>query len=137
MTTLELVDAENDAHLAQLYALLAERTPQQAISHKKMPTFAEHVAFVRADPYYLWYRIMSGKQCVGAIYLTHNNEVGIGIFNIHKNKGHGANALDMLMRAVPDRRPIYANINPENTASQYFFKNAGFKLLQQTYILEG
>lgn len=135
MTTLDLVDAENDAHLAQLYALLAERTPQQSISHKKMPTFAEHVEFVRSDPYYLWYRIMSGTQCVGAIYLSNNNEVGIGIFNIHKNKGHGCAALDLLLKAT-ERRPIYANINPENTASQYFFKNAGFNLLQLTYVLE-
>lgn len=136
MTTLQLVDAENDAHLAQLYALLAERTKEQAISHKKMPTFAEHTAFVRADPYYLWYRIMVGQQCVGAIYLTHNNEVGIGIYNLYKNKGYGSEALDKLMALNPDRRPIYANINPENLSSQHFFVGHGFKLLQLTYVLE-
>jgi hypothetical protein len=30
-----------------LYALLAERTPEQSISHKKMPTWEEHLEHIK------------------------------------------------------------------------------------------
>ena len=32
-----------------LYQLLAEREPHESISHRRMPTFSEHVAFVHFE----------------------------------------------------------------------------------------
>ena len=40
-----------------LYDLLKERTSSTNISHKKMPTYKEHVKFVNSKPYAKWYVI--------------------------------------------------------------------------------
>lgn len=137
MTTLRILDADDDRDVAMLYGLLTERTPEQSISHKKMPSFGEHVAFVESDPYRFWYVIVDGEgDAIGSIYLTWNNEVGISVFNIYKGFGYGYDALTLLAQKHPDVRPMYANINPQNKPSVDFFTRFGFKLLQQTYILE-
>ena len=63
-----------------LYELLSERTPEQSISHKRMPPLAEHAAFVldhmTHQPHYqAWYTIHT-DEVVGSIYLTHMREIG-------------------------------------------------------------
>jgi hypothetical protein len=51
-----------------LFDLLRERTPEQSISHKVMPTFDEHSAFYHSIPYAAWYAIKAGRpltsECV-------------------------------------------------------------------------
>lgn len=137
MITLRLIDADDDNDIAMLYALLTERTPEQAISHKKMPSFGEHIEFVKSDPYRFWYAIIEADgNPVGCIYLTHNNEVGISLFNYCQGYGYGSDALTQLMEKHADIRPLYANINPQNKPSIGFFTGFGFELLQQTYILK-
>ena len=44
-----------------LYNLLKERDPRANISHKKMPTYNEHVMFVSSRPYSKWYVILYGN----------------------------------------------------------------------------
>lgn len=118
-----------------LYKLLKERTKNQNISHREMPTFDEHVTFVDSRPYLGWYYIMEGPVKVGAIYLTCKEEIGIFIFKTHKRKGYGSLALRELMYGWPGTRKLYANINPKNEASIEFFKKKGFKHLSSTYVL--
>ena len=60
-----------------LFNLLKERDPRANISHNKMPTYDEHVNFVKSKPYSKWYIIFKSEQKVGSIYLTKNNEIGI------------------------------------------------------------
>ena len=121
-----------------LYNLLLERTPEQSISHKEMPKWDDHQRFVDTKPYAAWYLIedfydgIDGEiRIVGACYLTHQNEIGIGILNRYQGKGYGKKAVMMLMEAHPGRH--LANINPNNPRSIRMFEDLGFKHIQNTY----
>lgn len=134
---IELLDVYNQDTryrvLKMLYIWLEQRTPDQSISHKQMPTSHEHIAFVGSKPYPLWFMIKSGNFYVGNIYLTAQREVGIHIDNDHRGKGYGSAALKALREISPG--PLLANINPANSASIEFFKKHGATLLQHTYKL--
>ena len=45
-----------------LFELLKERDPKANISHKKMPSYATHVKFIKSKPYTKWYVILNSKQ---------------------------------------------------------------------------
>lgn len=122
-----------------LYSLLEERTPEQSISHRHMPSIAEHNAFVANyggphEPYFYWGLIDVNGTIVGHIYLTRRNEIGIQIYNRHQGKGHGTEAVQLLMRLF-GKREYLANINPFNQASIAMFMKLGFGLCQLTYRL--
>ena len=117
-----------------LYDLLMERNPRANISHKKMPTYNEHVSFVSAKPYSKWYVILYGVNKAGSIYLTSQNEIGIFIKKSFQNKQIGNIALQKLIQKNPKKRYL-ANVNPQNKKSMRFFKNNGFKLIQYTFEL--
>jgi RimJ/RimL family protein N-acetyltransferase len=123
---MRLVDAyQGPAGHAVLYQLLAERTPDMNISHRKMPTWKEHVAFVTSRPYPHWYMVDVGAEdFVGAVYLTRRREIGVGILRRHHGEHFGALAVRLLMDKHPGR--FLANINPQNTRSLDLFRNLGF-----------
>ena len=137
---MKLVDVYPSMPYTLLYTLLEERTPEQSISHKKQPTFPEHIAFVDSLPYKHWYLIRE-DDWLGAIYINEVEypqetirEVGISLFNKYRGKGYGTEALKMLMERHPGN--LYANINPDNYPSKMFFtEKFGAKLIQQTYAL--
>jgi len=114
-----------------LFNLLAEREPHQNISHKKMPTMDEHMAFVYKKPYPHWYLIETGGIIAGATYLTEAREVGIFIFREHQRKGIARRALALLADTHPG--PMMATINPKNAASITLFEGLGFAHIQNTY----
>ena len=114
-----------------LYDLLMERDTRVNISHKKMPTYNQHVSFVSAKPYSKWYVILYRVNKVGSIYLTSQNEIGIFIKKSFQNKQIGNIALNKLIQKNPKKRYL-ANVNPQNKKSMRFFKNNGFKLVQYT-----
>lgn len=130
----EMTELEFSNAVITLYDLLKERPAYANISHKKMPTFQEHVAFVKRMPYDAWYIIRTAKMNIGSIYLTERSEIGIFIFKSFAKLGYGTQAIELL-RARHDG-PLYANIAPENFASQAFFQRNGFKKIQETYLLE-
>lgn len=115
-----------------LWQLLSERESHQNISHKRMPTWAEHCAFVASRPYEAWYGIDCG-DLVGAAYLTRQREVGIGILKRHRGQQYALNALRLLIQAHPGR--LLANISPANSDSIRLFTGLGFRHIQQTYEL--
>ena len=117
-----------------LYDLLMERDTRVNISHKKMPTYNQHVSFVSAKPYSKWYVILYGVNKAGSIYLTSQNEIGIFIKKSFQNKQIGNIALNKLIQKNPKKRYL-ANVNPQNKKSMRFFKNNGFKLTQYTFEL--
>ena len=114
-----------------LYDLLMERDTRVNISHKKMPTYNQHVSFVSAKPYSKWYVILYGVNKAGSIYLTSQNEIGIFTKKSFQNKQIGNIALHKLIQKNPKKRYL-ANVNPQNKKSMRFFKNNGFKLIQYT-----
>jgi RimJ/RimL family protein N-acetyltransferase len=131
-----LVDAYEtlDAPL-QLYSLLMERAPEVSISHKAMPTEAEHMAFFMSKPYPVWNLVLDpDKECVGACYLTKDREIGIFIFEHWQGRGYGGLAVKLLIEQNKGKR-LLANISPLNERSALMFKKLGFRHIQQTYEL--
>jgi RimJ/RimL family protein N-acetyltransferase len=128
------VDPDNAEHLRELYELLGERNPNECISHKQMPTFAEHVDFVSSKPYLAWYLIQEDELYLGAVYLSRQREIGIFLFPGFQGMDYGKMAVAELMVRHPGR--FLANISPENYRSQKFFEKLGFTLIQQTYARE-
>lgn len=136
---ISLVDVYRDGPSLQaidtLYAMLAERPPEASISHKEMPTMAQHRQFVHRRPYEAWYFIVSLAldAFVGNIYLTRAREVGIFIRPQHRGEGFASSALQELRQKHPGR--LLANVAPGNAASRAFFEKHGGRLIQVTYEL--
>jgi len=131
---MNLISVYNAPHAESvLYDLLRERTPRQSISHKRMPRLDDHARFVRSKPYHAWLLIEHEGETVGSVYVTHQNEIGIFIFNAHRGHGYGKWAVQEVRRIFPG--PHLANINPTNHASRGFFEGLGAKLVQVTYQL--
>jgi len=117
-----------------LYRLLEERNDEINISHRSMPTWRAHLAFIRSKPYSAWYLVKAGREFVGAIYLSKTNEIGIFVLREHQGKGLGKKAIQALMKRHPRKR-FLANINPRNTNSIGMFEGMGFRHIQNTYEL--
>ena len=117
-----------------LYNLLKERDPLANISHKKMPSYHEHVLFVSSKPYSKWYVILYGANKVGSIYITTQNEIGIFIKKSFQDKQIGSVVLKKLIQKNPKKRYL-ANVSPKNKNSINFFKKNKFKLIQHTFEL--
>ena len=115
-----------------LYELLSEREPIVNISHKKMPTYDEHVKFVMSKPYSQWYVVYYNGRKSGSVYLSKQNEIGIFVKKIFQDKGIGAQILESVIEKNGPGRYL-ANISPRNKRSIKFFKNNGFSLIQHTY----
>lgn len=127
-----------------LYDLLSERRPEVNISHKAMPSFEGHEAFVRSAPFAGWWLIVHAApreekvtfhDPVGACYITKMGEIGIQISRVHQRKGYARTALNTLIEMHKGRR-LLANIAPGNEASQRLFASFGFAHIQNTYCLE-
>ena len=81
-----------------LYELLKNKDPSTNISHKKMPTYAQHIKFIESKPYSKWYVIKFNNKKIGSVYLSKQNEVGIFIKkNMHSQK-LGTSVLNILMK---------------------------------------
>jgi L-amino acid N-acyltransferase YncA len=129
-----------------LYQLLGERPPAASISHKAMPSYAEHEDFVRSNPYEAWLLIVHAAlrdghyyavfhEPVGACYITKMGEIGIQIAAAHQRKGYARTALNTLIEMNKGRQ-LLANISPSNPASAALFRSFGFRLIQHTYSRE-
>lgn len=126
------VDKHKDA-VVVLYDLLSERERSESISHKSMPTIGKHKEFVASNPYLAWYLIEVFDDIVGAVYLTRQRELGVGILKAHRGAGFAEEALKVIMHKHPGK--FLANINPANTKSIKLFGKLGFGLIQHTYEL--
>lgn len=115
-----------------LYDLLLERDLIANISHKKMPTYDEHVKFVKSKPYAKWYIVYHNNDKIGSAYLTRQNEIGIFLKKEAHGKGIGSAVLETIMEKNGPGRYL-ANISPRNKKSIKFFKKHGFELIQHTY----
>jgi RimJ/RimL family protein N-acetyltransferase len=132
---MKLIDVYKAPDAAEfLYTLLEERTPEQSISHRKMPPWRGHVRFFKSRPYRAWYLIKTRGEFVGAVYLSRADEIGIFVLRKFQGSGLGPKAVHALMKAHPRRRYL-ANVNPANKASDGMFRRLGFSHLQTTYEL--
>ncbi len=115
-----------------LYELLLERDPVSNISHKKMPTYDEHVKFVISKPYFQWYIVYYNGKKSGSAYLTKQNEIGISIKKEVQTVKVTEKVLELIIEKNGPGRYL-ANVNPKNKKTIEFFKKYGFKILQHTY----
>lgn len=115
-----------------LYNLLKDRPEGVSISHRAMPTFDEHCAFMFSHPYEAWYLVENEAGYVGAVYLSRQNEIGIHIRPEYQGYGVGPAAVQALMMRHGDRDYL-ANINPKNRRSIAMFYRLGFTHIQNTY----
>ena len=127
--------------IAVLYALLQQRPAESRISHQAMPTYQQHIAFVKSMPYRMWFLIRVDGEFVGDLHATHLNEIGVFLFAAHRGKGYGAQAVKLFMArhkplaAIPAKRVRrwLAHIAPENDAVASFFRKLGFRKVQTTW----
>jgi RimJ/RimL family protein N-acetyltransferase len=126
----------SDEHKAAsaLYRLMAERTPDESISHRSMPSWDAHLEFIASCPYNAWYLLKVHEDFVGSVYLTHQDEIGVFVFEEHRHCGYGSRAVAALMAQHPRTRYL-ANINPANKRSKALFNKLGFRHIQETYEL--
>ena len=115
-----------------LYELLKKREPLASISHKKMPSYEEHVKFVLSKPYSKLYVVEYKNQKVGSAYISKQDEIGICVVKEFQGKGIDKKTTWLLMKKNPRSRYL-ANVAPENHILQEFFKKLGFRGLQYTY----
>ena len=130
-----------------LYEILRARSteadPHVNISHRGLPPYHQHAAFVRSKPYRAWYFVKVDGLVAGSVNITKLNEVGIVLLPDYRGKGIAKQALKMLLArskplpAIPSHRGgrFLANINPANERSIRLFTSLGFSLKQQTYEL--
>ena len=100
-----------------------------------MPTMKEHLKFVRSKPYKTWHLLVDGKETVGSVYLSKQNEIGLFIFKKYRRRGLGKKALALLLKKHAGAKRFLANINPKNRRSIRFFERLGFRHIQNTYEL--
>ena len=117
-----------------LYDLLKERNPRANISHKKMPTYRQHVSFVSSKPYSKWYVILYDDRKVGSLYLSKQNEIGISFVDSSFHNQLGNHVLKLLIKKNPRKRYL-ANVSPLNKKLQNFFIHNNFTQLEYTYEL--
>tara|TARA_Y100000310_G_scaffold326861_1_gene392368 strand:- start:369 stop:839 length:471 start_codon:yes stop_codon:yes gene_type:complete len=121
---------KNDALF--LYDLLKNRDPLTNISHKKMPSYDEHVNFILSNPYTVWYIIEHEGEKIGSIYLSKQDEIGISLIDNSLYDKTGKSIIKSLIKNNPRKRYL-AKTSPQNKKLQNFFVNNGFRGLEYTY----
>lgn len=138
------VDPRNPNHVAFLYSMLAQREAHINISHRALPYYTAHEAFVASKPYHAWWLIApegwdpsQPGPCpfIGNCYLTHQHEVGIFLLPAHRLHGTGGKVLAKIEEYARTKQWDYllANIAPANQPSIDFFSNLDYGLVQKTY----
>ena len=73
---------QSDEHCKLLYSILEQRI--HSISHSAMPSYEEHLAFVREEIYIAWYLIFEEGSPIGTCYIDDNNCIGLNLI-VHAN----------------------------------------------------
>ena len=115
-----------------LFDLLKQREGIVNISHKSLPTWEEHVEFIKNNTYQSWDIIWVDNVRIGNIYLSDRDEIGIFLDKKSQSNGYGSIAINEFMKKNGKKRYL-ANINPTNYKSIQFFGKHGFIHIQNTY----
>jgi RimJ/RimL family protein N-acetyltransferase len=118
-----------------LYDLLAQRNSKINISHKRMPTWEEHVRFVKSKPYSKWYIIYNKDEKIGSIYLSKQSEIGIHLLKKYEKESIHLESIKKLM-VLNSKIKFRANVSPKNKNYIMLFEKLGFEMIQHTYELD-
>ena len=125
-------------HYRFLYDLLSERKQFENISHKKLPSYNNHVKFIKSKPYAKWLLIECREKILGSVYLSKNSEIAIWIkkdIKDYKMKIRKKVLEEIITKFT--RKKYLTNLNPRNKKIINFYKKNGFKLIYSTFQLEG
>lgn len=136
MQLVSIYPMPHPAEFHLLYDILAQRDENTSISHRRMPSWSDHVEFVMSRPYKDWWVIVVDHVRVGAAYLSKQDEIGVFILKEHQKRGYGPAAVKAVIASQPAGAVLYANINPQNARSIEMFQGLGFRHIQNTYRLE-
>lgn len=135
------------------YQLLEQRPLEHGISHKRMPAWEEHLAFMHQapHPFRLWLVIETEdimhkdllRAAVGLIEALPTNEFGVHILKRYQGLGYGKRAVRQFIQSHPPLPEIpairngtwLANVAPANRRAAEFFQKLGFNKVQETYAL--
>ena len=123
----------NKSDLKFLFNHLKERDPRENISHKKMPTYDEHVKFVLSKPYSKWYIIFERNKKIGSVYLTKADELGLHLKKEYFRESLLKEILESLMKSEPNKRFVF-NVSPRNKKFMKFLQKNGYVISQQTVV---
>ena len=123
----------NKSDLKFLFNHLKERDPRENISHKKMPTYDEHVKFVLSKPYSKWYIIFEKNKKIGSVYLTKADELGLHLKKEYFRESLLKEILESLMKSEPNKRFVF-NVSPRNKKFMKFLQKNGYMISQQTVV---
>ena len=123
----------NKSDLKFLFNHLKERDPREKISHKKMPTYDEHVKFVLSKPYSKWYIIFERNKKIGSVYLTKADELGLHLKKEYFRESLLKEILESLMKSEPNKRFVF-NVSPRNKKFMKLLQKNGYVISQQTVV---
>jgi len=111
-----------------LYDLLKNRNPKENISHRDMPTYREHLEFVKNHTYKRYYIVYKNNIRVGRVYITDKNEIGISLLKKYSR-------LKRILFKNFSFHPFvkFANVSSRNKLDQKILKDLGYKIIQYTY----
>ena len=115
-----------------LYKLLKERNPKENISHKEMPSYKEHIKFLKSKPYKKWYIIEKNRKKIGSIYFSKQNEIGVHFLSKMSNESILQTAIQEVIKKNPGEK-YFINLSPRNNDQISFLKKSGFSLAQHTF----
>ena len=117
-------------HARFLYTLLQHR--KHSISHRQMPGYDEHIAFIENHPYRDWFLIFLRDSPIGTLYLGFDNSVGL-----HLTEGHDVylkptiSIMEQLLTPLPPLKSIrsesfFFNIPPGNRRIRRLLESSGY-----------
>ena len=122
----------DDSNSGFLYKLLKKRDLKANLSHKKMPSYKQHIKFMKSKPYQKWYIIEKNRKKLGAIYFSKQNEIGINFLPEIQSELISQASIQELIRKNPKKK-YFTNVSPKNQRLIKFFEKNGFFLFQYTF----
>jgi hypothetical protein len=110
-----------------LYKLLKRRKKEECISHKEMPSYAEHCKFIDSAPYKEHCIIALNGKIIGQLYITKIGEIGI-----HTLGDYYYEVRSLLLDFFKNKAR-FANISPHDKNGKKLMDDSGYKLIQHTY----
>ena len=121
-----------DSDSGFLYKLLKKRDLKANLSHEKMPSYKQHIKFIKSKPYQKWYIIEKNRKKLGAIYFSKQNEIGFHFLPEIQSELISQASIQELIRKNPKKK-YFTNVSPKNQRLIKFFEKNGFFLFQYTF----
>ena len=123
-----------DSDFSFLYKLLKGRNPKENISHEEIPSYKQHVKFVKSKPYQKWYIIEKNRKKIGAIYFSKQNEIGIHFLPKISSESIRQTTMQKLIKKNPGKK-YFTNVNPKNLDQIKFLKKNGINTTMVTALI--